>query len=454
MKNLQQQIVQERPLWLEGYKKFLSFPSISALAESKPDLEACAAWVAAELREIGFTVEFWQTEGPPVLFASLLEAGPAQPTLLLYNHYDVQPVDPLELWDSPPFNPVEKKGEIYARGAQDNKGQCFYVLQALKMYRKEFGKLPINVKLCIEGEEEIGSPGLSSMIYQKQGALQADYLAIVDVGLPAADIPALTLGVRGIVTWDLVVQGAKGDLHSGSHGGMAPNPLQILVELLARLKDSKGKVAVPGFYEGIEEPAPHELALLDRNFDPLAYQQMTGVDPNGGEADYPPLDRVWLRPALEINGIHGGYGGKGFKTIIPARAEAKLSCRLVPGQDPVRIGALIPAFLQQHAPSGIRLQITTHPGLGRPVRIPPDSALVQAFSAAFEKVLSKKTRFILSGASIPIAAQLAEVSGAQSLFVGLGLPDDQIHAPNEHFGIDRIEKGILIIAHTLHHLRK
>jgi acetylornithine deacetylase/succinyl-diaminopimelate desuccinylase-like protein len=442
-------IEKNRDQILEDYYTFLSFSSISSESEFKQQVLDCADWLKDYLEEMGFKVELWPTSNHPIIYASYLEAGPSKPTLLIYNHYDVQPVDPLSEWSSPPFKPTLREGEVYARGAQDNKGQCFYVLQALKLMLKQNGSLPINVKLCIEGEEEMGSAGLSQILKKRPKELQTDFLAIVDLGLRDAQVPAVTLGIRGLVTMDVEVKGANIDLHSGSHGGIVPNPIHILVEMLSNLRNDKGKITIPGFYDQVLDMPLEERSKVSFNFDLTDYQKTTGAYPVGGEKEFSALERAWIRPTLEINGIYGGYTGSGFKTVIPAKAWAKISCRLVPNQDPHQIGELVANYLRANAPQGVQITINTHPGIGKAVRANASAKIVTAFSKAFEEVFGVPCEFIFEGASIPIVTELAEVCGGEVILIGLGLPGDQIHAPNEHFGLDRIEKGILIIARGL-----
>lgn len=430
---------------LEDYKTFLCYKSVSSEPEYRQQVLACADWVAEFLRTIHFEVDLWSTPGYPVIFAQNLKAGPDKPTLLIYNHYDVQPVDPIELWKSPPFTPTEENGEIYARGAQDNKGQCMYVLQALKALMEEEGQLPINVKLCIEGEEECGSAGISAILPKHKEALKADYLAIVDLGLERADTPALTLGLRGLITLDLEVTGTKGDLHSGSHGGLAYNPNHALAALLAGVRDDKGKIIIPGFYDDCLPPSEDFKKQLSMDLNVTEYEQLFGAKPTGGERDLPLRVRSWLRPTFEVNGMNGGYSGAGFKTVIPAKAIAKISCRLVPGQDPHKIGQLVKDYFEKRAPEGIKVQVHVHSGGGKAVVTLPDSPIIQAFANAYQQLFNKPCQYISSGATIPIVTELAETSGAEVVMLGFGLPGDNIHAPNEHFGIDRLEKGFLAI---------
>lgn len=439
----------KRSQWLEELFTFLRFPSISSEVEHQQSVADCSEWLIKTIKTIGFKVESWPTNGHPVIFAYDLQAGPDKPTLLIYNHYDVQPIDPLDEWISPPFTPSIRNDEIYARGAQDNKGQCFYTLQALKMLKEHAGLLPLNIKLCIEGEEEVASPGLAELLANKKEQLKADYLAIVDLGLKNASTPTLTLGTRGSLTMDVEVQGSLTDLHSGLHGGIVPNPIHALVSLLSSLRDANGHITLPGFYKQVKEISDEESSLISFHFDAEEYFKQTGAYPTGGETEYSALERAWIRPTLEINGISGGYSGTGFKTVIPAKAYAKLSCRLVPDQDPLEIGQLIKTYLEEQAPAGVQVTVQLRPGHGRAVRINPHATVVKLFSQAFEEVFRAPCEFIYEGVSIPIVPKLAESCGGETIMLGLGLKTDQIHAPNEHFGIDRLEKGMLLMAKVM-----
>lgn len=454
IETLQHYFQQHKEKMLQEYFTFLKFQSISSEPDFTPQVNACAKWLVDYLKEMGFETQLWPTKGHPTIFASDLRAGPDKPTLLIYNHYDVQPVDPINEWDSPPFEPTIRDGQVFARGAQDNKGQCFYTLQALKALLKLDKQLPINIKLCIEGEEECGSEGLAGILSEKQKELKADYLAIVDVGLREPNIPAVTIGVRGLVTMDVSVQCTHTDLHSGFHGGLSYNPIHALVELLSGLRDSSGKVTVPGFYDAVKPVSEQEKKQIALSFNEQEYEKMFGAKPSGGEKTFSPRERVWLRPTVEINGINGGYSGSGFKTVIPAKASAKLSCRLVPNQDPEKIGALVAKFLEKRAPEGTTVKVTVRSGSGKAVRANPDSQVAQAFSRAYQDVFQKPCEFIFEGGSIPIIPELAAASHSEVVLVGLGLADDQIHAPNEHFGLDRLEQGFLVMARAIELLGK
>lgn len=407
------------------------------------------------MKELGFTIDRWETGGGPVLFCQNCNAGPNQPTLLLYTHYDVQPIDPLELWTSPPFEPTIRDGEIYARGACDDKGLTFYTMKALQALIARDGKLPINVKWVIEGEEEIGSPGLKKIVASKARELKADYLVVVDVGIPEKNTPAVTLGVRGLVTFTVTVEGSSTDLHSGMLGGMVYNPIHALVEVLAKARDKDGHIVIPGFYDGVPNLTKEEEDSLALDlFNEKEFNRDFGAQPVGGERALPPLVRNWLRPTLEVNGIEGGYHGPGFKTVIPAKAMAKVSCRLVGNQNPEKISNAVKEFFLKNCPNGLKMDVFIHPGAGVASITSPNATVVQAFAQSFSEVFGKPCLNVMCGGSIPVTAELAKASGAEVVWVGLGMDSDKIHAPNEHFGIDRLEKGFLTMARGIELLRK
>lgn len=432
---------------LNNWKKFLSFPSVSSDQNHKEEVRNCANWLIDYLKDMGMETELWETSGHPTIFATHCKAGEDRPTLLIYHHYDVQPEGEESEWDTPPFEPVTRQDQLFARGAQDNKGQCFYTLQALKALLKAEGHLPVNIKLCIEGEEEMGSPGLAEILIQKTEKLRADSIAIVDGNIPSKSTPAITLGTRGIVTFDVTVTGPKFDLHSGMQGGVVANPAQVMAHILSSLYEPKtGAVAIPGFYDTVSEIDINIRKNLHFDFDEQAFTKAFGTASNGGEKAFTPNERAWLRPTIEINGIHTGYGGEGFKTIIPSVAKAKVSCRLVPDQDPSSIEHLLKNHLERQAFEGVKIEVTPHPGGGAAARAHPSSSIVKAFEKSYEAVFDTPCRYILEGGSIPIVPKLAKVSGGDLILVGLGLADDHIHAPNEHFGLDRFEQGFLLMS--------
>lgn len=431
---------------LEEFFTFLSFKSISSERGYEQDIQQCCDWTKQLLESIDMEVEVWTGKGHPCLFAQDLSAGPSKPTLLIYHHYDVQPVDPIEKWDSPPFEPQIRMGNVYARGAQDNKGQCFYSLNSLKAYKKLFGHFPLNIKVLVEGEEECGSPLLFDLLQEKKQQLKADYLTIVDVLLKGPHQPTVTVGTRGILTMELTLTGSNTDLHSGLHGGIVYNPIHALVELLSRLRNDKGVIQVPGFYEDITGYTPSDLKSIDQEFKQKEYEDFYQTQATGGERQFSAYESNTIRPTLEINGISGGYAKEGFKTVIPGQANAKLSCRLVKGQKPEKIAQLISTFLEAHCPKGISLEFKTLEGGGEAVFTSPSCRSAQAASKALSRVFQTPCSLSLNGASLPIFSELEKISHSEGIAIGMGLDSDQIHAPNEHFGLDRLALGFLSIA--------
>lgn len=449
IKDLKSLFANEKDSLLHDYFTFLRFHSIATDPHFRCEIEKCANWLTEALKSAGLKVEHWKTSNSPVLFATDLRAGPTKETLLIYCHYDVQPVDPIDEWTSPPFEPTLKKGQIYARGACDNKGQCFYTLAAIKTLIKLLPILPVNLKFLIEGEEESGSSGLSKLLSEKKEELKADHLLIVDSGLNTLETPAITLGARGIVCMQMSVHEAQFDLHSGMTGGIAYNPNRALVELLASLHDQTNRVTIPGFYDDLTELSSEGKKEINFEFDHARFHSQFGFEPTGLETGFGPHESSWLRPTLEINGISGGYAGPGFKTVIPAKATAKISCRLVPNQSPEKIASLVKDFLIKKTPKGLKTTVEILPGNGAGFRTNPKAKIVKLMEESYTQVFQKPCQKILIGGSIPIAAELAKVSGAEMVLVGLGLPDDRIHAPNEHFGLDRLEIGFLTICRAI-----
>jgi acetylornithine deacetylase/succinyl-diaminopimelate desuccinylase-like protein len=438
---------------LRDFFTFLRFPSISTDPKYNGESRRTAEWLREYLQGMGLETVLWESPGLPVVFGSLCRAGPDRPTLLVYHHYDVQPVDPLELWHSDPFEPVVRNGQVFARGAVDNKGQCFYSLTALKAFLELFPQCDFNIKVFIEGEEESGSRGTAAVIAQKKEELKADYLLVVDLGLPAPGVPSVTLGMRGILSMQVECANSRADLHSGEHGGIALNPNRALACLLAQLWDSSGRVAVPGFYDAVCTPSQKELVAFDWSFDQQEYEKTFGVKAFGAEEGYGLKESNWLRPTVEINGMWGGYTGPGVKTVIPAKAGAKISCRLVPDQRPDEVGELIAQFLQSRVAQGIDLKVELHHGAPA-YRALPDSPIVKIAACAYEEVFKRPCQFLLCGASVPIVVDLAAASGAEVAGIGVGLSDDEIHSPNEHFGLDRFEQGFLCMERIFQQLSK
>jgi acetylornithine deacetylase/succinyl-diaminopimelate desuccinylase-like protein len=432
----------------EDYFRFLRFPSISADPAYHADCLRCAEWLIEHLKKGNLHAERIETPTLPIVYAQDLSAGANRPTVLLYGHYDVQPPDPVELWKSPPFEPAERDGSIYARGASDDKGQIFYAVCAVQCWKDLGRPLPVNIKFCIEGEEEFSSRGLSEMLPSLKTKLKADHLLVVDFNQFDPDIPAVSLGTRGLVALEVTLTGSNSDLHSGMYGGIAYNPNRALIELLARLWDAEGRVQVPGFYEGITDPTAEELNTFEKRHEKDYYTRHFGIEAFGGEKGKSLHEANCFRPTLEINGIVGGYTGAGIKTVIPASSHAKITGRLVPGQDPQKITTSIAEFLKRHAVPGMKVEIKTHKG--EPAfRSKADSKLAKAVAAAAEEVTGNRCRFLTSGASIPIIPDLMRSSGASATGMGYGLDGDAIHAPNEHFDMHRFEQGFLTVGRAL-----
>ncbi len=437
---------------LSDFFTFLSFSSISTDPNYKEDIVSTAQWLSTYIKGIGMDVELWETSGHPVVFATHLEAGPSRPTVLIYHHYDVQPVDPYDKWRSQPFNPVVKDNKVYARGASDNKGQCFYTITALKAFLALAKEVGVNIKLFIEGEEECGSRGTTELLAKKQKELKADHLLIVDMGIPQSGVPAITLGLRGITTLEVVLRNSNADLHSGIYGGIVLNPNQALISVLSKLWDKSGKVAVPGFYTDVVMPSKEELDQINQTLESEeSLQKNYGILSFNKSCEGTLWELNTILPTLEINGISGGYAGKGFKTVIPSSAIAKISCRLVPNQDPDDIAKKVIKFLKDKVDKGIDIQAEFDHG-GLPVRTSPTTPIAQIATDAFEHVFKKPCQKIFCGASVPIVADLTRASGAEVAMIGVALMEDEMHAPNENFGLDRFEQGFLVMATILQKL--
>jgi acetylornithine deacetylase/succinyl-diaminopimelate desuccinylase-like protein len=426
---------------VEDLTRFLRFPSVSTDPERRQDVRECAQWLAGKLAAQGLQTRCEETGGHPIVVARN-EHRAGRPTVMIYGHYDVQPVDPVALWDSPPFEPRIENGIVFARGAADNKGQILAHVLGVGETLAEKGDLPVNLIFVIEGEEEVGSTHLESFLTAHRDELRCDVVAVSDTGMVAPGVPTLTYGLRGIAAMELKVIGPSTDLHSGIFGGAVANPLTVLSRLLASLHDAQGRVAVPGFYEDVapladwEREAWKTLPLGDAEI-----QRLTGVPALHGEAGFTSLERLWARPTAEINGVGGGFQGQGSKTVIPREAFAKLTFRLVPNQDPQKILASVGAFLRAQCPPGVRLEILDG-HCGEPYAADPHSAHGKAAQGALKSTFGRPVALIREGGSIPIVNTFRRVLGVETLLLGLALPDCRAHAPNENFPLENFFAGI------------
>jgi acetylornithine deacetylase/succinyl-diaminopimelate desuccinylase-like protein len=429
--------------FLNELKDLLRIPSVSTLEEHTADVRRAAEFVASELQRIGFDhVEVIPTKGHPLVYADWLHAS-GKPTAICYAHYDVQPPDPVEEWLSPPFEPTERNHNIYARGAVDDKGQLWMQLKAFEAMMKSNGGMPINVKVLIEGEEEVGGESISEYVCKHKDRLRADFALITDTELFAPDLPTLCVGLRGLVYTELEAVGPKIDLHSGMYGGAAPNPFFGLIEIISKLKDENGKILIPGFYDHVQAPTKQELKAWKK----LPFKEKdflkneVGSTTLTGEPKYPTLYRMWARPTLEVHGMPGGYTAPGAKTVIPAKACAKVSMRLVPNQDPDDILKKYEKCIKKITPKGIQVKIKVH-SKGPASVVSTESKYIKAAVEAMHDVFKKNTVFIRSGGSIPIVSDFEKELKIPSVMMGMGLPDDNLHAPNEKFHIPNFYRGI------------
>jgi acetylornithine deacetylase/succinyl-diaminopimelate desuccinylase-like protein len=430
--------------FLGELKDLLRIPSVSTAPEHKSDVRRAADFVAADLRRIGMeNVEIIPTQGHPLIYADWLHAA-GKPTVLCYAHYDVQPAEPLNEWISPPFEPTERNQNIYARGAVDDKGQLWMEIKAIEALMKGHGgKLPLNVKFIIEGEEEVGGESIAAYVRKEKAKLKADFALVCDTELFAPDLPTLCVGLRGLVYTEIEAKGAMTDLHSGMYGGAAPNPLFALIEIISKLKDAKGHILIPGFYKGVKAPSKDELKAWKRlPFKEEHYRKTeVGSKVLTGEPGYSVLYRTWARPTLEVHGIPGGFTAAGAKTVIPARASAKISMRLVPNQDPDDVLMKYTKFVKKLTPKGIELNIKVH-SKGPACVVNTNNRFIKPATDAMHEVFKKNTVFIRSGGSIPIVTDFQDVLKIPSVMMGFGLPDDNLHAPNEKFHIPNFYRGI------------
>ena len=444
-------VKQNESRMLEELLDFLRIPSISTSPEHATDVARAAKFVADALTAAGMeNVEVIPTGKHPLVYADWLHA-PGKPTVLCYGHYDVQPPDPLELWHTPPFEPSLRDGNIYARGACDDKGQMYMHVKAVEALRSvSNGKLPVNVKFLIEGEEEVGGESISKYIPEHKEKLKADVALVSDTELFADGIPTLCIGLRGLVYLEIEATGPARDLHSGMYGGAAPNAVYGLIELLAKAKDANGRILIPGIYDDVVPPAATEVESWERlPFSEEGFlRDEVGSTSLTGETDQSVLARVWARPTLEVHGIAGGFTGSGAKTVIPARAVAKVSLRLVPKQEPERVLAAVKRWVTANTPKGIQTTVRVLSG-GPAISVNPDHPAIHVAAEAFAEMLGKPTVFIRSGGSIPIVGEFREYLGIPTVMMGFGLPDDGLHSPNEKYRLQNFYDGIRTIAHFL-----
>ncbi|GLC88040.1 dipeptidase [Lysinibacillus piscis] len=453
MTNLQQldaYFTEHREQHLNELNEFLRIPSISALSEHKEDIQNAAKWLANAFEKLNLeNISITQTAGHPVVYADWLHAE-GKPTILFYGHYDVQPVDPLNLWESEPFNPTIRDNKLFARGASDDKGQVFMHLKMIEALFATTGTLPVNVKFIYEGEEEIGSPHLPAYVEENKEKLAADLILISDTGLYAPGKPAVCYGLRGLTGVQIDVRGAKGDLHSGLYGGGVQNAIHALTEILASFRDEHGTIQVEGFYDKVLPLSEEERAAYQAlGFDEDSIKEEVGVKELFGEAGYSYLEQTWARPTLEINGVFGGFSGEGIKTVLPAEAGAKITCRLVPNQDPHEIVALLKAHIEKHKPVGVEVTVSEF-DKGRPFLTPFDHPFIQAAGRSYEKVYEVPTAYTRGGGSIPIVAAFDEILELPVVLMGFGLSSENFHAPNEHFHLENFDKGLRVLGDYLY----
>ena len=434
---------QNYPRFVDELKSLLRIPSVSTLPEHKSDCRKAAESLAARMKRMGMeNVRLIETSGHPLVYADWLHAA-GKPAALMYGHYDVQPPDPLDEWISPPFEPQERNGNLYARGAVDDKGQACAQLSALESLLKATGGLPINVRVLLEGEEEVGGEGIAEYVASNPADLKANFALVSDTEMFAPGLPTLCVGLRGMIYTEIDVRGAKTDLHSGQYGGAAPNPFVALAQIIAKLKDENGRILIRHFYDDVVSPSEDELGTWRKlPFDEEEYRKAeVGSRELVGERGYSVLERTWARPTLDVHGMPGGFTGAGAKTVIPARAQAKVSMRLVPNMTPAKTFAQFKSYVLEVKPPGVEVEVRLIHS-GDACVVPVDNPYIQAATRALREVWGKETVFIRTGGSIPIVGDFARHLGLPSVMMGFGLPDDNLHAPNEKFSLENFKLGI------------
>ncbi|MDP9053646.1 MAG: dipeptidase [Acidobacteriota bacterium] len=441
-------VKENEPRFLEELKDFLRIPSISTLPENKEATHRAADFVADHLSSAGMEhVEVIETPRHPLVYADWLHA-PGKPTVLCYGHFDVQPPDPLDLWETPPFEPTERNGNLYARGSADDKGQMYSHIKAIEALKAVYGRLPVNVRFLIEGEEEVGGLSVADYVAKHPAKLKADIALVSDTEMYAPGLPTLNIGLRGLVYFEIESRGPMRDLHSGLYGGVAPNAVFGLIELLSKAKDANGRIQIPGIYDGVEPPSSEEKeSWTHLPFDEDEYLKTeVGSIELTGEPGYSVFEKTWARPTFEVHGIAGGFTGTGAKTVIPATAVAKVSIRLVPRQDPEKVVRAVEQWVKENAPRGIQCTVrvlSAGPGL----TVNPDHPAIRVAAKAFSDIFGKPTVFTRSGGSIPIVGDFANHLDIPTILMGFGLPDDGLHSPNEKYNIRNYFDGIRTLAH-------
>ncbi len=431
---------------LEKLFEFIRIPSISPLKENKKDMLRAANWLKDYLEDIGLrNVSIEHTKGHPIVYADWLNAG-EKPTLLMYGHYDVQPIDPIDLWDSNPFEPEIRDKKLYSRGSSDDKGQLFMHILVVEAILNTHGELPVNVKFVLEGEEETGSPSLSTYLENNKEKLNTDIIVIHDTIMKAPNQPSICYGLRGLCGVEIDVKGPIGDLHSGLYGGGVQNPIHALINLLSTFRNEDGEILIDGFYDKVEKIKHKEKdAISSFGFNEDKLKKELGVSELFGEKGYTYLEQTWVRPTLEINGIYGGFSGEGSKTVLPSKAGAKITCRLVPNQDPDDITEKIIAHINKNKPKGVTLSISKFDN-GPPFYTSYDHPAIKAAARSYEKVYKTPTSFARMGGSIPIVAEFKSKLNATIVMMGFGLETENFHAPNEHFHLENFDKGLRVIS--------
>jgi acetylornithine deacetylase/succinyl-diaminopimelate desuccinylase-like protein len=452
--NIEKYIEKNFDNYVKELVEYLKIPSISTLSDHKPAMQKCAKFVAEKFKKAGLNkVKIFPTDNHPLVYGERLRAK-GKPTVLIYGHYDVQPVDPLNLWDSNPFDPVIKDGKIYARGANDNKGQNLVHIKSIEAILNNNDELPVNVKFLFEGEEEIGSSNLETFLKKNKKLLQCDAILISDTSLYAKGVPTINYGLRGLTYMEIEVTGPNRDLHSGSFGGAIANPINELAKVIYKLQDKNGKILIPNFYKDVIKINRKEKEnFKNLKFSDIKFAREYGVKELQGEKGYSTLERLWIRPTLDCNGIYGGFTEKGAKTVLPSKATAKISMRLVPNQNPVKIASEFAKYVKSLVPKSVKVEVKKiHSGF--PFVVSFEDKAIQAAAIAASKAFGKKTVYTREGGSIPIVVQFVKQLKAPVILLGLGLDTDNVHSPNEHFHLDSFKKGIYSSLYFLYEFAK